>query len=78
MCRPAPEIWLHKSVGKVLQIRETTETVSKEQETLLPTLHNIGQQLMHILSLTIRSTQMGGEIPRSHPSRSEILLSCQL
>lgn len=78
MRRPAPEIWLHKSIEKVLQIREITESVSKEKETLLPILHNIGQQLMHILSLIIHFTQMGGKLPRSHPSRPEIQLSCQL
>lgn len=56
MRRPAPEIWLHKNIEKVVQLRETTKIISKEKETVLATLDDIGQQSIHNLSLTICST----------------------
>jgi len=52
----APEIWLHKTMEKVVQLRETTRTVSKEKETVLAMLDDIGQQSIYNLSLTICST----------------------
>lgn len=33
MHRPAPEIWLHKTTEKVVQLKETTKVIAKEKET---------------------------------------------
>lgn len=44
MHMPAPEIWLHKTTEKVVQLKETTKVIAKEKETLLATLDDIGQQ----------------------------------
>lgn len=68
MHRPAPEIWLHKTTEKVVQLKETTKVIAKEKETLLATLDDIGQQSIHNLSLIICSSEMGGELPRFIPA----------
>lgn len=56
MHRRAPEIWLHKTTEKVVQLRENTKIISEEKETVLATLDDIGQQSIHNLNLTICST----------------------
>lgn len=67
MHRPAPEIWLHKTTQKVVQLKETTKVIAKE-ETLVAALDEIGQQSIHNLNLLVCLSEMGGELPRFIPA----------
>lgn len=67
MNRPVPEIWLHKTTEKVVQLKETTKVIAKE-EALVATLEEIGQQSIHNLNLLVCSSEMGGELPEFIPA----------